>query len=86
MAARSAPTKPAAPSGPSPSSSRRTRAEPTTTPSAPAHTSAACSGVDTPMPMHTGRVGHGPEAGGHLPRPISPAAARSPVTPMTPTP
>ena len=40
--------------GSSPSSSRRTRAEPTTTPSA-LHTSAACSGVDTPIPMHTGR-------------------------------
>ena len=55
MAARSEPTNSAAPSGPAPSSRRRTSAEPTTTPSATSHTAAAWSGVDTPMPTQTGR-------------------------------
>ncbi len=40
---------------PRPPSTRRTRAEPTATPSATWHASAACSGVETPMPTQTGR-------------------------------
>ena len=65
-ARRSDATKAAAPSGPSPSSSRRTRADPTTTPSATWHTAAACSGVDTPMPTQTGRSVAATNRPGHL--------------------
>ena len=68
---------------PAPSSRRRTRAEPTTTPSATWHTSAACSGVDTPTPTQTGisvwrRILSTTSA-------ASPESARSPVTPMRAT-
>ncbi len=61
------------------------RAEATTTPSAGAATARACSGVETPKPMITGR------SVAALSRPAStadasPSDARSPVTPMRLTP
>ena len=56
-AARSSPTNVAAASGPPPSTSRRTSADPTITPSATRHVSAACSGVDTTDADEDRRVG-----------------------------
>ena len=81
---RSEDTKAAAPSGPAPSSSRRTSAEPTTTPSATSHTAAACSGVETPMPTQTGRW-VAPTTRSATSRAESASTACSPVTPMRPT-
>ena len=67
------------PRGPAPSSSRRTSAEPTTTPSATSQTVLAWSGVDTPMPMHTGRsVTARPGRPPHGPTRPAPPVRRSP--------
>ena len=77
-------TNVAAPSGPAPSRSRRTRAEPTTTPSATSQTSVACSGVETPMPTHTGSE-VAPVTRAATSRAESASTACSPVTPIRPT-
>ncbi len=77
-------TNAAAPSGPAPSSSRRTRAEPTTTPSATSHTVAACSGVETPIPTQTGSW-VAPTTRSATCRAESASTACSPVTPIRPT-
>src|SRR5438067_8248219 len=84
-APRSSCTNAAAPSGPSPSRRRRTRAEPTMTPSASAQTSIACPGLDTPRPISTGLS---VTALRRFAMTAAEAAseARSPVTPMRPTP
>ena len=55
MPSRSSATNVAAASGPPPSRSRRTSADPTITPSASVQTAAACSALDTPIPVSTGR-------------------------------
>ena len=54
MPAQRRATSVAAAAGESASSTSRTNAEPTITPSAYRATSAACSGVETPRPTHTG--------------------------------
>src|SRR5437588_46795 len=82
---RNSATNDAAPSGPAPSSSRRTRAEPTITPSASADTSTACSGVETPTPINTGRSVTSLRRLAIVAAEVA-SDARSPVTPISPTP
>ena len=84
IARRSEATKSAAPLAPSPSSSRRISAEPTTTPSATAQTSAACSGFETPTPTSTG-VSVTALKRRAITSAEAPSVARSPVTPSSPT-
>src|SRR5262245_38277423 len=82
---RKAPTRSTAAAVPPPSRSLRTRAEPTTTPSATSHAATACSGVEMPTPISTGR-----SVTAFSRRPTSIAvdasSSRSPVTPSSPTP
>jgi hypothetical protein len=84
IARRSSETNFDAPSGPAPASSRRTRAEPTTTPSASWHNSAACVGVDTPTPTQTG-MSVCSRIRSTTPATSTPTSERSPVTPIRAT-
>ena len=77
-------TKVAAASGPRPSSSRLTRADPTTTPSATSQTVTAWAGVETPMPTQTGSSVTAVDPPATC-RAESASTACSPVTPMRPT-